>query len=707
MDKQQIKERIEALKKEINRHRYLYAVLDRSEISDAALDSLKHELTKLEEQFPEFLTPDSPSMRIAGKPLEKFTKVKHEARMTSLNDVFSEEELRAWEARILKLTTNNQQPTTPPEYFAEAKGDGFAISLIYENGVLKTAATRGDGFVGEDVTENIKTIDAVPLRLEKNIVAVAEKYQEMRDIFAAYPRVKQAVMALPKRLEVRGEVYMSKKAFAEVNREQKKQGEQEFANPRNVAAGSVRQLDSKITASRKLDFFAWDLITDLGQKTHNEEHLIMKLLGFPVVPLARRCESLEAVVKFWNEIGRVRESLPFLIDGVVVQVNDGGIFEKLGVVGKAPRGAIAFKFPAEEATSVVEDISVQVGRTGVLTPVATLKPVHIGGVTVTHATLHNMDEIRRLDVRIGDTVIVERAGDVIPAITGVLKRLRPKNAKEFQMPRHCPICGSSVRRQPTTHNLQPTTSKLSVAYYCSNKNCGAVLREKLYHFVSKKAFDISGLGPKIIDALLDNGLIRDAADLFILKQEDVEQIERFAEKSASNLIVAICEKKEIDLSRFIFALGIHHVGEETAIDLAQYFGSLEKLEKAPLENLEKIRDIGGVVAESIYRWFRDKKNRELLKKLQRVGVKPQNYKLQITNYKLQGLAFVLTGELSSMSRDEAKAKIRELGGNASESVSKKTDYVVVGATPGSKFQKAKELGVKIADEKEFLKLIHG
>lgn len=701
MEKHQTIKRIEALKKEINHHRYLYAVLDRQEISDAALDSLKHELVKLEEQFPEFLTADSPTQRVAGKPLKKFKKVLHEVRMISLNDVFSEEELRDWEVRVKKNVSGFMLHASGIEYFAEAKGDGFAISLIYENAVLKTGATRGDGFVGEDVTENIKTIEAIPVRLSEDIAAVVKKYKEVREILETHPHVKKAILTIPSRLEVRGEIYMSKKAFAEVNREQKKNGDQEFANPRNVAAGSIRQLNPKIAASRKLNFFAWDLVTDCGQKTHEEEHLIMRVLGFPTVPLARLCKTADEVSAFWKEVGRIRDDLPFLIDGVVAQVNENKIFEKLGVVGKAPRGAIAFKFPAEEATTIVEDITVQIGRTGVLTPVATLKPVRIAGVTVTHATLHNMDEIKRLGVRIGDTVVVERAGDVIPAITGVLLGLRSKNAKEFRMPKDCPMCGAAVRRQETRDKKQG----LSVGYYCTNKNCGAVQREKLYHFVSKKAFDIQGLGPKIIEALLDNGLIRDAADLFALKKEDVEQVERFAKKSATNLIAAIAEKRSVDLARFIFALGIHHVGEETAIDLARHFGTLERIAGAPLEELEKIRDIGGVVASSIHAWFQDRKNKELLEKFWKAGIRIKKQEVRSKGTKFSGKMFVLTGELAGMARDEAKSRIRELGGNVSESVSKKTDYVIVGDNPGSKYEKAKELGVKIFDEAAFLKFI--
>lgn len=693
MDRNQAKERIKKLCEEINYHRYLYHVLDRQEISDAALDSLKNELQKLEDLFPEFVTLDSPTQRVGGKPLKQFKKVRHDVPMISLNDSFTEEDLYDWEKRIKKLLPG----ALKPDYFAEAKGDGFAVSLIYENGIFKTGSTRGDGAVGEDVTENLKTIDAIPLKIGANLGHIAKKHKEIEKIINSSQKIKKAILSLPKIIEARGEVYMTKRAFEEINKEQKRKNLPLFANPRNIAAGSVRQLDSKITALRNLSFFAWDLITDLGQETHEEEHMIMKVLGFPTVPLAKYCRSLEDIISFKEEVGEKRANLPFLIDGIVVQVNNGKIFERLGIVGKAPRGAVAFKFPAQAATSVIESISVQVGRTGVLTPVATLRPVQIGGVTVTHATLHNIDEIKRLGVMIGDTVIVERAGDVIPAITGVLKRLRPKNAREFHMPRSCPICGSLVNRK-----------KGEVAYYCSNKNCSAIQREKLYHFVSKKAFDIDGLGPKIIDTLIDNGLIKDAADIFSLKKEDIEPLERFAEKSAYNLIEAINQKKKIELNRFIFALGIHHVGEETAIDLAKKFGSIEKLFEAPLEDLGKIRDIGGVVSESVYNWFHDQKNQELLKKFEEAGLKvksPAYAKASAGAQKLSGKTFILTGTLESMTRDEAKEKIRQLGGDISESVSVKTSYVIAGSNPGSKLKKAQELGVKIITEKEFKKLI--
>ena len=701
------KERIAKLRDEINHHRYQYHVLDRQEISDAALDVLKHELVELEEQFPELLTEDSPSQRIGGKPLAKFRKVKHRARMTSLTDAFSPDELRAWETRIRKIL-----PREPFRYFAEAKGDGFAVSLIYRNGIFAVGATRGDGMVGEDVTENIKTIEAVPLALATPDAMRREA--SLHKLLDAFPRVRRAIERLPRELEVRGEVYMTKKAFALVNREQEKRGLPLFANPRNVAAGSVRQLDPAVTRTRRLSFFAWDLVTNLGQETHEEEHAIMKILGFPTVPLAERCDSLEEVIAFYGAVGKKRESLPFLIDGVVVQVNDGRPFEMLGIIGKAPRGAVAFKFPAKEATTVIEGITVQIGRTGILTPVAVLRPVPIGGVLVSRATLHNQDEIDRLGVKIGDTVVVERAGDVIPAVTDVLLRLRPKNARTFHMPAKCPICGSPVKRreQPRRRGIgAPTKASeragngTSVGYYCSNRECAAVQRRSIYHFVSKHALDIEGLGPKNIDAFLEHGLIRDAADLFALRRENIAQLERFGETSAANLVGAITAKKIIPLARFLYALGIPQVGEETAMDLARYFGSLEKVRDASLEELAQVRDIGSVVAHSIRAWFGTERNQRVLTRLANAGVHITAERASRRAEALSGKTFVLTGGLGTMTRDEAKAHIRERGGNVSESVSRRTDYVVVGSDPGSKAEHAQRLGVTTLSEQEFTHLI--
>lgn len=687
MGKEQARQRIEKLRKEINRHRYLYHVLNRQEISDAALDSLKHELSRLEEQFPDLITADSPTQRVAGKALAGFKKVKHRSPMLSLNDAFSEDELKEWEKRIQKLVPSSVKL----DYFAEIKVDGFAISLVYENGLLKTASTRGDGVTGEDVTENIKTIESLPLHLHNLEDIVQER--EIKKVLRDFPLVKKAFGSISKVLEVRGEVYMTKKAFAAVNREQEKRGLPRFANPRNIAAGSVRQLDPKITASRKLDFLAYDLVTDLGQETHEEEHLIAKLLGFKTLNQDKYCKNTEDIIKFRKQILGAREEMPLLIDGIVAQINSGALLERLGVVGKAPRGAIAFKFPAEETTTTVKNIAVQIGRTGVLTPVAALEPVEVAGVMVSRATLHNMDEIERLDVRIGDTVIVQRAGDVIPDIVKVLKNLRPNHARKFHMPET--FCGQKVIRP-----------KGEVAHRIPHpEKCELVLREKLYHFVSKRAFDIKGLGPKIIDHLVEKGLVQDPADLFLLKESGVKPLERFAEKSAENLIHAIQEKKGVKFARFIYALGILHVGEETAVDLAKKFGRLEKLASASEEDLVKTPDIGPVVAKSIYEWFKNPENKSLTTKLKRAGVKIKSEKPARQNQKLADLTFVLTGGLESLTRDEAKARIRELGGEISESVSKKTSYVVAGNDPGSKFEKAKKLGVKTVAEKELLRIL--
>jgi len=670
LSKEEAKKRIEKLRKEIERHDYLYYVLNRPEISDAAYDSLKRELIELEKQFPEFVTPDSPTQRVGGPPLEKFEKVTHKVPMLTLNDAMDEEELREWEERIKRLLSPSEIKKL--DYFAELKMDGLAMSLIYRDGILVKGATRGDGYTGEDVTQNVKTIRAIPLRLR--LENLPKKYKR------------------PKEIEIRGEVYMSKKAFEKLNEEQRKKGEPLFANPRNAAAGSVRQLDPKITASRELSFYGYQIVTDLGFKTHQESHQVMKLLGIPDNPYNRYCKNLEEVIKFHHYIQSIREKLPYDIDGIVVNVNDNRIFEKLGIVGRAPRGAIAYKFPGVEATTKIKDIIVQVGRTGKLTPVAILEPVKVGGVTISRATLHNADEIKRLGVKIGDTVIVRRAGDVIPEVVKVITSLRDGSEKEFKMPKTCPYCGSKVIKKEG-----------EVDYYCSNPNCFAAQRRYLYHFVSKKAFDIEGLGPKIIDQLLEEGLIRDASDIFKLKKGDLIPLERFAEKSAQNLIDAIEKSKEIPLARFIYALGIRHVGEETANLLAARFGSIENLKKATLEELKEIPDIGDIVAESIYSWFHDKKNLEFIQKLLDAGVKilpPKKIKT-----KLKGKTFVFTGALKSMTRDEASEKVRLLGGHVSSSVSRNTDYVVVGENPGSKYERAKKLGIKILTEEEFLKMI--
>ncbi|OGZ43060.1 MAG: hypothetical protein A2719_01705 [Candidatus Ryanbacteria bacterium RIFCSPHIGHO2_01_FULL_45_22] len=713
MHKTEAKKRIEKLRQVIHHQRYLYHVLDRLDLSETALDSLKHELKKLEDEFPELITPDSPTQRVGGAALDKFQKVRHAVPMLSLEDVFSEEEFLEWTDRITKLfntfggetSDKSKSEVSPPNvrfpggFFGELKFDGLAVSLLYENGVLLQAATRGDGEIGEDVTQNIKTIESVPLRLEL--------HGKLPQHVSLYQKEISRVLAFGT-VEVRGEVIITKKNFARINAAQKKKGEKIYANPRNLAAGSIRQLDSAITASRHLDFFAYDLVTDFGQQTHSEEHILLTAFGFKSDPEALCLQGLREVSKFRNSIGKKRDNLAYHVDGIVVQVDNNTLFQKLGVVGKAPRGAIAFKFPPEETTTRVVDIRSQVGRTGVLTPVAHLEPVNIGGVMVSRATLHNADEIERLGIKIGDTVVVGRAGDVIPDIRAVLKDLRTGKEKTFHMPTKCPVCGNSVDR-----------AEGEVAYRCVNKNCPALKQKGLYHFVSKKAFDIDGLGPKIIDVLLDQGLMQDAADLFELKEGDLAPLERFGEKSASNLVKAISEKKQVPFSRFLYALGMLHVGEENALLLTKYIsthhslptthGKISKLtpilQGLSVDDLKNIPGIGDKVAESIYSWFHDKHHIIYLEKLDKVGIHVEIPKLKIAGLSLRGKSFVFTGEMEHMSRDEAKEKVRALGGDVSESVSKKTGYVVVGENPGSKYNKAQEFGVTILHEKEFLQLI--
>jgi len=674
--KNEIKNRIEKLRKTINHHRYLYHVLDRQEISDEALDSLKKELFDLELQFPELVTPDSPTQRVGGEPLKEFKKVGHidnegrGARMNSLNDAFSEEDLKEWLERLKKVIGESIG-----DFYCDPKMDGLAIELMYDEGILTRASTRGDGSIGEDVTNNIKTVEAIPLKLESD-----------KEIF-------------PKRLVVRGEVFLAKGEFERINREQKKKGEKIYANPRNIAAGSVRQLNPKITAKRKLSFYAYGVPgsgDDYLKKypTHAREYELLRLWGIPTNPEGTVCRNIGEILSFYEKIKNKREKLPYEIDGIVVSANNSHLFQKAGVVGKAPRGGIAFKFTPTEAETIVEDIIVQVGRTGTLTPVAVLRPVNVGGVVVSRATLHNLDEIKRLDVKVGDTVIVGRAGDVIPDIRQVIKEMRTGKEKEFKMPRKCPICESPIEQV-----------KGQVAFKCVNKNCPAIRREAIYHFVSRNAFDIDGIGPKIVDQLMEVGLIRDSADLFFLKKDDLLNLERFAEKSAQNTVEAIQSKKEVALDKFIYSLGIEHVGEETAFVLARRFKKLSSIKNAGLDELESIEDVGPVVARSIYDWFQKSYNLKLLEKFNKAGVRVLEEKTTKKSIKLANKKFVLTGSLKSMSRDDTKEKIRELGGDVSSSVSKETDYVVAGLEPGSKYDRAKKLGVKIISENEFLNLI--
>jgi DNA ligase (NAD+) len=672
MTKAQAKDRIQKLRQEIEHHRYLYHVLDQQEISEAALDSLKHELSQLEQQWPELITPDSPTQRVAGKPLDKFSKVIHTQRMLSLNDIFSEAELQDWEQRIKKLTL---QPLT---YYAEIKMDGLAVNLHYVNGRFVQGATRGDGKVGEDVTMNLRTIESIPLQLSGDY---------------------------PADLEVRGEVYMTKQQFETLNAD----ATTSFANPRNAAAGSIRQLDPSIASARKLSFMAYDCITDVGKQYHADVHDYLTTVGFPSNPYNKRCASLAAVQEHYLYLQKQREHLPYWIDGMVVNVDSITVFQQLGVVGKAPKGAVAYKFPAQQGTTLIEDIQVQVGRTGALTPVAHLRPVHLAGSTVARATLHNIDEIKRLDVRIGDTVIVEKAGDIIPDIIQVLPHLRTKDSKRYRFPRKCPACGTTVARRAG-----------EVAYYCTNLECIAQHRERLYHFVSKGALNIVGLGPKIIDLLVEEGLVKQCADFFKLTEQMIEPLDRFAEKSAQKLIAEIQSKTTITLPRFLYGLGIRHVGEETALALAQHFGSLEQLRLAvaetsagPVEtrlitSLLAVPDIGPVVAQSVYDYFNDPKYQvQLDQLLEYVTVQPIRQGRDAINRvsTLTGKTFVLTGTLSTMTRDAAKEKIRMAGGKISSSVSKATDYVLAGAEPGSKYDKAKKLNVTIITEQELLKLL--
>jgi len=698
MTKTETKKRIEKLRELINYHRYLYHVLDREEISQAALDSLKHELFQLEQQFPEFITLDSPTQRVAGKPLEGFKKVEHKVSMLSIEDVFSEEELQDWEDYLKRLL-----PGQKFDYFAELKIDGFAISLIYENGILKVGSTRGTGRVGENVTQNLKTIESIPLKLEtrgkpSTRAKLGARLVPHRNEVSGAGFPNQEIEAKTKKLiekgkiEIKGEVYMNVKDFERLNKELEKKGQKSFANPRNLAAGSIRQLDPKLAASRPLKFLAYDIVTDLGQKKHSQNHQILTLLGFKT-DKGKECQNLNEVIDFWKETAKKREKFPFQIDGVVVIINNNLLFDKLGVVGKSPRAVRAFKFSPKQATTIIEKIILQVGRTGAITPVAILKPVEVGGVKISRATLHNEDEIKRLGVKIGDTIIVGRAGDVIPDVIQVLPELRTGKEKEFKMPKKCPVCDTNL--------IKPEGE---VIWRCPNPKCPARKREYFYHFVSRSAFDIVGFGPKIIDRLLDEGLISDPADLFLLKEDDISHLERFAEKSAQNLINSIQSKKKITFSKFIYALSIRNVGEETAQDLSECFGSIGKFKNASLEELQKIMDIGPVVSKSIYEFFQEKRNLKFIEKLIKVGVRIIEEK-KPKQQPLKGKNFVLTGSLESLTREEVKEKIRFLGGEISESVSKKTDFVIVGKEPGLKFEKAKKLGIKILNEKEFLDLI--
>lgn len=653
---EKVKKRIEKLRELINHHRYLYHVQDKEEISPEALDSLKKELFDLEQNYPQFITSDSPTQRIGGKPLDSFEKVKRDNIMYSFNDAFSREDMDNWEKRNKKLISTNF------EYYCEPKLDGLAIELVYKDGILVLGSTRGDGLVGENVTQNIKTIESIPLKLKGNY---------------------------PNKLIVRGEAIINKKEFERINKDR----EVPYANTRNLAAGSIRQLDSSITAQRKLDADIYSVVTDLGQKTHQEEHQLLEGFGFKTNNKYNKlCKSMDEVFEFYSYWQKHRENLPYEIDGLVVAINDNNIFKQLGIVGKAPRGAIALKFPLKEATTIVEDIKIQVGRTGAMTPVAILKPVNINGATITRATLHNEKEIERLGLKIGDTVVVGRAGDVIPEVSKVFPELRTGKEKAFKMINSCPSCGSDLVKKEE-----------EVVWRCPNTKCFKRKIGWFKHFVSRSAFNMEGIGPKVLEKFIEEGLVSIPSDLFDLKEGDILPLERFAEKSVQNIIESIQKRKEVSFSRFIYSLGIRNVGQKTSKDLAKKFKSIEDIKDATKEELESLSDIGPIVSESIIDWFSDKDNQLFLRELERKGVVYflEKQKSSI----LSGKKFVITGTMKNLSRELAKEKIISLGGEVSSAVSKNIDYLVSGENPGSKYQKAKDIGLIIINEEEFLEMI--
>ena len=661
-------ERIEKLKKTIEYHRYIYHVENRQEISPEALDSLKDELYKLEEKYPKLITSDSPTQRVAGKPLDAFKKIAHKVTQWSFNDAFTEEDIIDFDKRV-KRFLEKEGIKDLPTYTCELKIDGLKVVLEYKNGELFSGATRGDGVIGEDVTMNVKTIDAIPLKLTKNIDCIVE-----------------------------GEVWLPKKEFERINKERKKGGEELFANPRNMAAGTLRQLDPKIVAERKLDVFIYDIgqINTISPNTQEGELEFLKQLGFKVNRHFKYCKDINEVINFWKTWQKKKDKEDYQIDGVVVKVDEKRLQDILGFTGKAPRFAIAFKFPAEQVTTVVEDIIFQVGRTGVITPVAHLRPVSLAGSVVSRATLHNEDEINRLDVRIGDTVILQKAGDVIPDIVSVLKEMRTGKEKPFVWPKYVALCGGNGEIERISGQA---------AWRCKDKNSFEQQKRKLYYFVGKSAFNIEKVGPKIIDVFLKENLVAEYADIFTLKKGDLIDLPRFGEKSVLNILESINQRREISLPRFLISLSILNVGEETAYDLVNFFSTLESIMSAKEEDFLKINGVGPIVSKSLFEFFKNKENQRIIKNLlKEVKIIPENKK-QIRQTKLQGKTFVLTGTLSQMSRDEAKLKIRELGGDVSSSVSKETDFVVAGEATGSKYDKAIELGVKILTEEEFLKLI--
>jgi len=687
-------DRLKKLKLAIEKYRYEYHVLDKTPISEAALDSLKHELVEIEAKYPELVTPDSPSQRVAGKPLPEFTKVEHQVPQWSFNDAFSEDEIREFDARtkrFLKSETAGGKGAVSPTYTLEHKIDGLKIVLTYEKGLLKLAATRGDGTVGEDVTENVKTIESVPLRLTQPVNIIVE-----------------------------GEVWMSKSQLTILNKKRAKDNLEPFANPRNLAAGSIRQLDPKIAAERKLQTFIYYIarynpaMPPMPATQHGSLEFLREL-GFKVNPYWKHVKTVEDIVAYWKEWHKKMPKQDYNADGIVVKVDELTLQTTLGYTGKAPRWGIAFKFPAEQVTTVLEDIVFQVGRTGVVTPVAHLRPVLVAGSTVSRATLHNEDEIKRLDVRIGDTVILQKAGDVIPDIVSVVHELRLKDSKPFVWPTHVAACGvgdgtgADVARDAGRIERIPGQA----AWRCVAKDSYAQIKRRFYHFVSKHCFDIDGLGPKIIDVLLEHNLIASFDDIFTLKRGDLLALPRFAEQSVDNLLTAIEAARKVTLPRFLAGLSIPQVGEETAYDVAKHFGTLEKVGDASYEELEAIYGVGPVVARAVYDWFRIGENKKLvahllkqvkIEKMAIVNIKNTSSKDALS--KITGKTFVFTGTLPTLERIAAEEMVRERGGHASSSVSKKTDYVVAGENAGSKLVTARELGVKIISEEDFLKMLY-
>ena len=670
LDRQAAEQRIVKLRDLINDYRYHYHVLDESIMSEAAADSLKHELSQLEEQFPELITPDSPTQRVAGKALSKFAKVQHQTRMISLQDVFDRAEVAAWIQRMKKV----RQDITE-EFLCDIKMDGLACALIYEDGVLTHAVTRGDGLVGEDVTMNVRTIQNVPLTLRAN------------QRFAHFLRG---------RTEIRGEIVMHKDDFAALNQRRRATGQPEFANPRNLAAGTIRQLDPKLVAERPLHFVGYDIIRDNLEDTPTIAfgYQMMNELGITTSRQTQIVYGLDEVMSYVDHLDELRQSLQFNTDGAVIKLNDRRQFAELGIVGKTPRAAVAYKFAAEEATTIVRDIVISIGRTGAATPVAVFDPVVVAGTTVQHASLHNADEIARLDVRRGDTVVIFKAGDIIPQVQTVLKELRPADAKPIDYP------AELARQYPELEFVRPEGEAV---YRVKGLSGPLILKRALAHFASKGALDIDTLGEKNVEALVEAGLVNDLADIYRLTKDDLLQLERFAEISAQKLIDAIAAKKQPALERFLFGLGIRHVGAQTAIDLANHFESVEKLSQATIDELREVDGVGEIVAESIVAWFADEDNVMLLEKFANLGVMPQFTK---KSGSLTGQSFVITGTLQSMGRDAAAEKIRNLGGTFQTAVAKDTTYLVAGGKVGaSKLKKAEQYGTKIIDEQTLLELM--